>query len=135
MWASDQVDVSAWLQRLFNELALLFRREPSASTNTQDLNLSPRNNTYFWTQIVTSDWFRYDLSGLLGGCSTSTHAQCEFDEAVTQLLLTESCELSGRRLSVDQVEHGGMIQMRSHDTLVRGMYLCQRNADAVAGFR
>ena len=62
----------------------------------------------------------------------SAHARCEFDEAVTQLFLTESCELGGRRMSFDQIEHGGMIQMRPHDTLERGMYLCQQTSDAVA---
>lgn len=77
--------------------------------------------------------------GLLRECLSdlsrpaSTHARCEFDKAVAQLLLTEGCELSGRRMSLDQIEHRGMIQVRPHDALERGMYLCQQAADSVAG--
>jgi hypothetical protein len=50
-----------------------------------------------------------------------------------QLFLTEGCELSGRRMSLDQIEHRGMIQVRRHDALEPGMYLCQQAADSVAG--
>jgi len=45
MSTSDQGDVRAWLQRLFDEPALLFRRKRPASLNSQDLHLSRRNNT------------------------------------------------------------------------------------------
>lgn len=42
MPASNQGDVGAWLQSLFNELTLLFRCESPTTLNAQYLNLSTR---------------------------------------------------------------------------------------------
>lgn len=57
----------------------------------------------------------------------------QLDETVGQLFLTERRELSGRGIPLDQIEYGGMIQVRPHDALERGMYLRQQAPDAIAG--
>lgn len=66
----------------------------------------------------------------LGGPSLS-HARCKFGEPIGQLLLAEGGELRRRRMSLEQIEHGRVIQMRPNNALQRGMDLRQQAADAV----
>jgi hypothetical protein len=66
-----------------------------------------------------------DHDGLLGerlqnlGSPGFPHARSEFDESVGQLLLTERGQLRRRGIALEQIEHGGMIQVRAHHALAR----------------
>jgi hypothetical protein len=68
----------------------------------------------------------------IGGPSLP-HARSEFDQAVGELLLGKRSELRRRWISLEQIEHSRVIQMRAHRAFQRWMDLCQQAAYAIAG--
>jgi hypothetical protein len=64
-----------------------------------------------------------------------SHSGSEFDQARSQLFLAERSELRGRRISLEQIQHGRIIQMRPRNTLERRMDLRQQAGDSIAGLR
>ena len=61
------------------------------------------------------------------------HARSEFNQPVSQLFLAEWGELRRRGITLQQIKHRGMIQMRTNRTFQRRMDLCQQTTDAIAG--
>ena len=63
------------------------------------------------------------------------HARSEFDESISQLFLSERSQLCGRRIALEQVQHGWVIQVWADHTLEGRMDLRQQTTDTVADLR
>jgi hypothetical protein len=63
------------------------------------------------------------------------HARSEFDESISQLFLSQSRQLCGRRIALEQIEHGWVIQVWADHTLEGRMDLRQQTTDTVADLR
>lgn len=53
----------------------------------------------------------------------------ELAELGRQFCLSQQSEFFGRRISLEQIEHGRVIQSRAENTLQSRMYLGQQTAD------